>query len=77
MQCTPHLITCLGNGANKVHRIAFEYRVLGEHSGSLEQKIAIEELDGCALYPNNDIETWPNVVAIENQHPPMHKPHPV
>ena len=52
----PHLILCLDNGADKVHRIAFKNRVLGEHSGLLKHKNAIGGWKGSALYPNNDME---------------------
>ena len=32
------------------------------------------EWKGWVLYVNNDVETWPKVVVIENQRPPMQKP---
>ena len=44
-----------------------------EHSDWLDHEDVIERWEGWALYPNNDMETWPPVATVENQRPPMEK----
>lgn len=49
----------------------------GEHLGLLEHENANGGWEGWALYPKDNVETWPRVVTVENQHPPMRKPPPM
>lgn len=49
----------------------------GEHLDLVEHKKMIEGWEGWALYPNDDIVTWPSIVAVKDQHPPTQNPPPV
>jgi hypothetical protein len=45
----------------------------GEHSGLIVHENANGGREGWALYPNDNVETWPCVVAVENQRLPIWK----
>ena len=70
---SPICLCALAVVPTNYHKLPLKTICWGEDSSLLEHENVIEEWEGWPLYPNDDAETWPDVVEDINQHPPMQK----